>query len=379
MGYRPLAPYAGGVNTPVWDDGSWPGLPSLGGNLEAEVCVIGLGGSGLSAILELLRLGRTVVGLDAGSVAGGAAGRNGGFLLAGIAKFYHQTVSDHGRDLARRLYQATLEQIEHMKTETPQAIRQVGSLRIAASAEEKEDCEQHLRALQADGFAVLPYEGPEGQGLLIPSDGVFNPLQRCRALTRQALDWGARLFEHSPALLISGQEVQTPQGRVRCERVLVAVDGRLEQVLPELESRVRTARLQMLATAPVEMRYTRPVYRRWGYDYWQQLPDGRIALGGMRDAGGEAEWTTEAAPSEAVQVRLEQLLEQLGVQAPITHRWAASVAYTPTGLPIAEEVRPGVWAIGAYSGTGNVVGALLGREVAWVLHGGRMPGAVWLT
>lgn len=312
-------------------------------------------------------------------VAGGAAGRNGGFLLAGMARFYHQTVSDHGRDLARRLYQATLEQISRMKTETPQAIRQVGSLRIAASAEELEDCALHLQALQADGFTAEPYEGLEGQGLLIPSDAAFNPLLRCRVLAGRAVQAGARLFEHSPALLISGQEVQTPRGRVRCQKVLVAIDGRLEQLLPELKGRVRTARLQMLATAPVEMRYPRPVYRRWGYDYWQQLPDGRIALGGMRDVGGEAEWTIDAEPSEVVQRNLEQLLPKLGIQAPITHRWAASVAYTPTGLPIAEEVRPGVWAIGAYSGTGNVVGALLGREVAWVLHGGRMPGAVWLT
>jgi gamma-glutamylputrescine oxidase len=59
------------VNTPVWDDGNWPGLPSLEGDLEAEVCVVGLGGSGLAAIHELLRLGRSVVGLDAGPVAGG--------------------------------------------------------------------------------------------------------------------------------------------------------------------------------------------------------------------------------------------------------------------------------------------------------------------
>jgi glycine/D-amino acid oxidase-like deaminating enzyme len=33
-------------------------------------------------------------------------------------------------------------------------------------------------------------------------------------------------------------------------------------------------------------------------------------------------------------------------------------------MPIAEEVRPGVWALGGYSGTGNVMGALLGRAVA---------------
>ncbi len=352
------------MNTPVWDNGNWSGLPNLEGTLETEICVVGLGGSGLAAVLELLRQGRKVVGIDAGPVAGGAAGRNGGFLLAGIAKFYHQSVAEHGRDLARSLYRATLEQIVRMMGETPQAIRQVGSLRIAASEDELQDCEAHLQALQADGFTAQPYSGPEGEGLLIPSDAAFNPLLRCRTLAQKALEAGAKLFEYSPALHISGLEVQTPRGRVHCQKVLVAVDGKLEQLLPELEGRVRTARLQMLATAPVEVRFTRPVYRRWGYDYWQQLPDGRIALGGMRDAGGEAEWTVRDEPSENVQLHLEQLLHQLGIQAPITHRWAASVAYAQTGLPIAEEVRPGVWAIGAYSGTGNVVGALLGQEVA---------------
>jgi hypothetical protein len=37
-------------------------------------------------------------------VAGGAAGRNGGFLLAGLAAFHHDAVAAHGRARARALY-----------------------------------------------------------------------------------------------------------------------------------------------------------------------------------------------------------------------------------------------------------------------------------
>jgi glycine/D-amino acid oxidase-like deaminating enzyme len=48
-------------------------------------------------------------------------------------------------------------------------------------------------------------------------------------------------------------------------------------------------------------------------------------------------------------------------------------------LPIAQEVRPGVWAIGAYSGTGNVVGALLGQETAAVLAGVKPSRALFLA
>lgn len=354
------------ANTPVWDDLSWPGLPALEGDLETGVCVVGLGGSGLSALRELLELGQRAVGIDAATVAGGAAGRNGGFLLAGLARFYHESVAQLGRERARAIYQVTLEQLERMRRETPEAIRRVGSLRIAEGEEEYRDCLEHLRALQADGFPAEPYEGPEGRGILIPSDGAFNPLLRCRLLAQGLLRDGVLLFEHTPALEIGSGMVRTPGGSIRCERVIVAVDGGLERLFPELAGRVRTARLQMLATAPApEVSFPRPVYYRWGYEYWQQLPDGRIALGGFRDQGGEAEWTHEAEPGEEVQGRLERFLrERLGVRAEITHRWAALVAYTDTGWPILEEVRPGVWVIGAYSGTGNVVGAILGRQVA---------------
>ena len=63
-----------------------------------------------------------------------------------------------------------------------------------------------------------------------------------------------------------------------------------------------------------------------------------------------------------MQARLETFLrESIGVTAPVTHRWAASVSYTSDGRPILEQMASGAWAVGAYSGTGNVIGALCGR------------------
>ena len=165
----------------------------------------------------------------------------------------------------------------------------------------------------------------------------------------------------------------TPRGAVRAPIVIVAVDGGLDRVLPELDGRVRTVRLQMLGTAPAsDVRYERPVYSRYGLDYWQQLSDGRIALGGFRDVGGDGEWTHDARPTDVVQRALERCLrERVRTAAPITHRWAALVAYTSDGLPVVEQVRDGVWATGAYNGTGNVVGALCGRAVAQLAVSGR--------
>jgi gamma-glutamylputrescine oxidase len=353
-------------NTPVWDDGGWEGLPRLEGDVAADVCVVGLGGSGLACIGELRRLGASVVGIDAGSVAGGAAGRNGGFLLAGSSEFYHDAVAIFGRERALAIYRATMAEVDRIAADTPDAVRRVGSLRIAASDEELPDCRAQLAAMRADGLPAEWYEGAEGTGLLIPGDGVFNPLLRCRTLARREANAGTRLFERSPATELRAGQVRTPLGRIQCARVIVAVDGRLETLVPALAGRVRTARLQMVATSPLpEIRFPRPCYMRWGYEWWQQLPDGRIALGGFRDRGGDPEWTHHAEPCDTVQEMIDGFLRgTLGIDAPITHRWAASVGYTDDGLPVLDEVEPGIWACGGYSGTGNVIGALCGRAAA---------------
>ncbi|MGE5733249.1 MAG: NAD(P)/FAD-dependent oxidoreductase, partial [Gemmatimonas sp.] len=277
-------------NVPVWAEETPRPLPSLRGSITADVCVVGLGGSGLTCARQLAAAGRDVVALDARGIAAGAAGRNGGFLLGGLAMFHHDAVRRLGRKTAAAIYEETLNEIDRMAGETPAAIRRTGTLRIAASDEEHSDCREQLAAMHRDGLPVEPYDGPQGHGLLFPRDAAFDPVQRCRALAERCADAGVRIFEQSPVAAISAGCVQTNGGEVRAPHVVVAVDGGLELLLPELAPRVRTARLQMLATGPApDVHWPRPVYSRWGLDYWQQLPDGRVALGGCRDVGGDAE------------------------------------------------------------------------------------------
>ncbi|MBI3569349.1 MAG: FAD-binding oxidoreductase [Gemmatimonadetes bacterium] len=358
------------ANLPLWDDGAWRPLPRLEGTLTADVCVIGLGGSGLSCIDELRAMGRSVVGLDAVDVAAGAAGRNGGLLLPGTADYHHDAVRLLGRERALRLHQLTLEEVARIDAQAPGTVRFPGSVRLS-SPDEDADCDAQFAAMRADGLPVERYEGPFGLGLFFPGDASFNPLRRCRALAARVQAAGARLFGASPAVRIAAGTVATPAGAVHADRVIVAVDGRLELLLPELLGVVRTARLQMLGTAPTrEIDIPCPMSARWGFDYWQQAPDGSIALGGGRDIVMDQEWTAGGEPTGLVQAHLDSVLrDRLGVRAPVSHRWAANVSYTETGLPVLTEVRPGVWAIGGYSGTGNAIGALCGRAVARVACG----------
>jgi glycine/D-amino acid oxidase-like deaminating enzyme len=358
-------------NTPVWDDLTWRTLAPQDSDLSTEVCVIGLGGSGLTAVSELLDLGRSVVGIDAADVAAGAAGRNGGFLLGGTADFHHDAVAAIGHQRALRIHQLTLEEIRRIAGQASGTVRFPGSLRIAESDEEFADCARQRDAMIADGIPVEDYEGRFGRGIFFPGDASFNPLARCRSLALRNIAGGARLFARTRALTFSANEVVTNHGRIRCEQVIVAVDGRLESLVPELAGRVRTARLQMLATAPTgEVEIPCPVYARYGFDYYQQTSDGSVALGGGRDKAVDEEWTSDNEPSAFIQQYLESVLRhKLRVTAPVTHRWAASVSYTQNGLPVLAEVRPGTWVIGGYSGTGNAVGALCGRAAARLASG----------
>jgi gamma-glutamylputrescine oxidase len=365
---QPAAP----ANQPVWDDGVWESLPALSGEEVCDTVVVGLGGSGLTAIGELLDSGENVIGIDAIDVGAGAAGRNGGFLLAGAYDFYHDAVRLFGAHAARRIYDATRHEIDAIDAAVPGCVQRVGSRRIAASEAEIADCREQMRVMRSDALDVEWYEGEDGIGLTLPNDAAFNPLVRCRVLARAVVRRGARLFARTPVLQLSGQLVHTAGGAIRSRRVIVAVDGKLEVLLPELVGRVRTARLQMLATAPTAERAVPcPTYYREGFEYWQQLPNGCIALGGFRDKALETEWTLDTAPGGAVQKLLETFLrDHLQVNAPITHRWAASAGYSSNGLPVIEETRDAVWAIGGYSGTGNVIGALCGRAVvAMALRG----------
>jgi len=350
--------------TVAWDlDVTRPEFPTLDHDLTVDVCVVGLGGSGLTAINEALTRGMSVVGIDSDRIAAGAAGRNGGFMLAGIATFHHDAIAQHGHDRARSLYQHTLDEMEKVEQVTPGVFRRTGVLRKAHDDAEFQDCLVHLEALKADGFTGEEFSGAQGRGILITTDGVFHPARRAVMLAELAAGAGAQLFTHTPAITIESGAVHTPHGTVTAKLIIVAVDGNLSRVLPEAAPHVRAVRLQMVSTKPEAQKLEYPVYARFGYDYWQQLPDGRVTIGGGRDVAGDSEWTESQEPTDVVYDYLASTLKALGITADVENHWAATVSYTDTGLPFVQEVQPGVWGIGGYCGTGNIVGALLGRGI----------------
>ncbi|WP_375483861.1 NAD(P)/FAD-dependent oxidoreductase [uncultured Jatrophihabitans sp.] len=366
---------------------AWPGLPPLAGDASADACVVGLGASGLAAVEALLSRGLSVIGVDAGRVAAGAAGRNGGFLLGGPELPLHQAIAAWGPAVVD-LYRETLAEIDTLEAVLPPGVlRRTGSIRLAGlpgpardadeqhdREQEAQDCRAHAAALREHGIAVEDYDGPLGVGFFVPDDAAVNPAVRALTLAR-GLEHRAALREHTPVSRVQAGSVTTAHGVVTAPVVIVAVDGRLDRLVPQLAGRVRTARLQMLATAPVAPRLDCPVYGRWGYDYAQQGVDGRLYVGGGRDRHAEAEWTYAAEPTPGVQGWIEDVAARMaGGPVTVQDRWAASAGFSAEGRPLCVRVADGVVAVGGYDGTGNLVGPVAARAaVAYALDGTEPP------
>lgn len=380
-----------GGGPPFWLDEPYEARPALRADVEVDACVVGGGVGGLSCARRLAGHGVETLVLERDTVASGASGRNGGFLIAGAAAFYPDLRERCGRAWARRLYARTLAAQEEMRElasalGAADAVRRVGLLRLSVSAEEAAHVVGHVEALQADGFPgrLLEREELPGalrrfghNGCLTDHDAALHPARWVRALAEDAEQSGARICEgtavEAPVVAPRAGPVKVGGAIVRARHVVVAADGALPALVPHYAPRVRSRRLHMVATAPLERRLIDPlVYYRWGYEYMQQRPDGRLLAGGFSDYDAEASYTDDDAGAVRVWERIERHLRQdVGVDAPVTHRWAGVVGYSEDGLPFVGEVpgQPGLWVAGGYSGHGNVPGYVAGQEIADAIAG----------
>jgi glycine/D-amino acid oxidase-like deaminating enzyme len=158
---------------------------------------------------------------------------------------------------------------------------------------------------------------------------------------------------------------------------VIATDGSGRGLLPELDDALWPARGQVIATEPLrELLFDCPHYARQGFDYWQQLPDRRIVLGGFRDFSILTEMTDEETTTSPIQEALDAFLaELLGYMPEVTHRWAGIFGLTQDLLPLVGRVpgHDGVWVAAGYSGHGNVLGFMCGELVAAAITGGDDP------
>ena len=361
--------------TSLWIDGApVTQRAPLDADLTADVAIIGGGIAGIATAYALAREGGSVVILERGELAEGASGRNAGFVLGGVAENYVAACARYGPERATRVFRSTFANRVLLRS----AIRTNaiecesawnGSDQLAGDEAEWQEIVESARQLAAHGVRVRLE--PAQRKAIYDEDGEIHPVRFVRGLADAVERLGVRIHTGTLAVSCTPGEVGVAGGMVRAGAVVLCTNAYTQHLAP---TRVRPVRGQICATAPIAKRlFARPTYAHRGYRYWRQLPAGNVLVGGWRDTAVVAEVGEDDGTSDVIQRQLDAFLHEHGVDAPVTHRWGASVGFSSDGLPVVEEARPGVWGVGAYNGTGNLVGPLCARTAVALAFGDRTP------
>jgi gamma-glutamylputrescine oxidase len=195
-------------------------FPHLDENVPAHVAIIGGGYTGLSAALHLAEAGVDVVVIEAERVGWGASGRNGGQLHSGQRRDQDWLEAKLGRDDAHALWRLAEEAKELVKDLIarhgidcdwrPGLIETVHKARLVASEI------AYVEKLQAAyGYRPVEWLDRERLAAAIGTEvyfggrrdmgaGHLDPLKFAQGLARAAAGAGARIFEGTKAVGVTG-------------------------------------------------------------------------------------------------------------------------------------------------------------------------------
>lgn len=362
------------MGNPYWLEDEAPARGESRHEGRADVAIVGAGVTGITAALRLAEAGLRVRVFDQRGVAEGASGRNGGFALRGGATRYDVARETYGREQAHGLWAWTERALDRIESLAGDSLARIGSLRLAADEEEREDIRLEYEAMREDGIAAewiddLPAHLSSFHGAIEhPGDGSLQPARFVRRLAARAAEAGAEIREHERVDDVASLDAQ---------HVIVATDGYGHGLVPELSEAIWPTRGQVIVSEPLDrVIYDRPHYARQGFDYWQQLPNRRLVLGGFRDVSIMDELTDVEEMTPVIQESLEKFMGELIGETPrISHRWAGIFGLTQDMLPLVGRVpgHDGLWVAAGYSGHGNVLGFACGELVASAILGETSP------
>ena len=359
--------------------GPAPERPPLEGRVEADVCIVGAGYTGLWTALELRRADPSleVVVVEKETVGFGASGRNGGWVLGALAgprdaaleSAIRETVDEIGRRVAEEGIEC-----DYVKG---------GTLTVAQTAVQLD----RLRAQQADdellGVAELAarvrVRGALG-ALFSPHCARVQPAKLVRGLAAAAERAGVTIHERTPALELEAGRVRTPAGEVSARWIVRATEAYTAD-LPGLRRQLAPVTSAMIATEPLPA----DVWAELGWDgcetmldgrnlytYLQRTADGRIALGGrgvpyVFGSGTAREFPPPRSVVEHLRARVRDLF---GVDAEVAAAWQGVLGVSRTWRPAVgvDAARGLAWA-GGYAGDGVAAANLAARTLRDLILG----------
>ena len=226
-------------------DGPSPG-PTLGGEVTADLTIIGAGFTGLWAAIQALedQPGLRVVVLEGERCGFGASSRNGGFCDRSLTHGLENGLSHWPDDIETliRLGRENLDAIDASidRYEIAADYQRAAEIGVATEPWHLESLQKGLEIHQrfGDDMTLLDSAAMQARvhsptylgGLMRRNDvALVDPARLSWGLRAAAESLGATVYEHSPATDVtrdgSSLKISTPDGTVRSERALMATNA----------------------------------------------------------------------------------------------------------------------------------------------------------
>jgi glycine/D-amino acid oxidase-like deaminating enzyme len=306
------AAYADAETRPFWlaDLPRPEPAESLVGTVDADLCIVGGGFTGLWAALHAKRddPSRDVVVLEGETCGFGASGRNGGFASSSLT---HGLENGNARfpEETRALERLGLENLEGLAQDVARLgidceLEQTGDISVLLDPELTHDLAEAAALYRAHGHdvEVLDAEAmraevasPTYYGGLWERTGsaLVHPGKLALGLRGAAIAAGVRVYEHTTASdlreLPDGVELVTAQGRVRARRAILATSA-FPPLLRSLRRYIAPVYDYALVSEPLSQAQRSAVgwQRRQGlsdsgnqFHYYRLTADDRILFGGF--------------------------------------------------------------------------------------------------
>lgn len=369
--------------------------PALPGSMDADVCIVGAGFTGLwtAYYLKKAQPDARVVILEARFAGYGASGRNGGWCVNSITGGRERYLASHGRQAVVDFQQAMNDTVDEVigvaATEGIDAgIRKGGEFIVAYNAaqagrmrafhaEESEWPGTDVELLGADQaaerIAVAGAVGATWQ----PHCARVNPAKLVSGLAAVVERLGVQLFEGTPVTEITAGQARTEQGVVRAPVVIRATEGFTANIRSEHRTWL-PMNSSMIVTEPLPA----SIWDQIGwhgaetlgdyahvYMYAQRTADDRIAFGGRGipyryGSRVDADGLTQQATIDSLTALLRRFFPATA-DTGIDHAWSGVL-----GVPrdwaatVGLDHRTGLGWAGGYVGTGVATTNLAGRTLA---------------
>jgi glycine/D-amino acid oxidase-like deaminating enzyme len=363
---------------------------------KADVAVIGGGYTGLSAARTLAKRGVNVVVLEAETIGWGASSRNGGMTLTGLKLGMGTIIQKYGRDLARQLFQCSLDSVSTVEQIVKEenidcGFSRYGHLLTANKPKHydliKKEVEfmdrefnhkVHLVSAQ-DLKSEIGSELYHG-GMVDEFSGGLNPAQYVTGLARAAEKAGAMLCARARVSRIerSGKRfsIQTERGSVDAESVLVATSGYTGNVTRKLQKKIIPIGSFIIATERLSDDLVRELSpkNRMIFDFkhylnYFRLWDNRMIFGGRAAFFPETAHTIKHS-AEILQREMIQVYPQLK-DAKVDYVWGGTLDFAFDQMTHVGETDGMYYSLG-YAGHGVAMASYLGKTVAEAMVAGNI-------